>query len=244
MQWNFQLSDRRGPRPPSATDSGQTSNPTQHAKAAVRVVVADDHPLVRLGLRALIEAAPDLKIVGCVADGEAVLEVIKAQSPDIALLDAPLPQPGISEVVRCIRQRSPLTKILLLTGLKDGKSLAELLELGADGYVFKRSTPAELLRVIRIVLSGSGYVDPAIAAAAQNHGSAADAEGAAALSERELAVLKLVAGGFSIKEIAARLAVSIKSVQTYKTRAANKLDLKTRADIVRYGAVRGWIDEA
>jgi len=243
MQWNPHLADRGGPPRLRTTDSSRTSKPTQQAKAAVRVVVADDHPLMRLGLRALVDATPDLKIVGCAADSEALLEVIKAQSPDIALLDAPLPRACMSDVVRRIREGSPHTKILVLTSLKDGKALAALLELGAEGYVVKRSTPAELLRVIRIILAGQGYVDPTIAAAVQSRGSISDAADAAALSERELSVLKLVAGGFSNKEIAAKLGVSIKSVQTYKTRAAKKLNLQTRADFVRYGAARGWMDE-
>jgi DNA-binding NarL/FixJ family response regulator len=139
-------------------------------------------------------------------------------------------------------ERRPKAKILVLTGLQDSAWLVELLQAGANGYLLKRSVPAELVRAIRTVLSGSVYIDPVIASTLLIRTTAGEVA-ATALSSREVAVLKLVARGFGNKEMAAGLMLSIKTVQTYKARAMKKLHLRTRADIVRYGAARGWIDE-
>ncbi|HEX9466064.1 MAG TPA: response regulator transcription factor [Alphaproteobacteria bacterium] len=209
---------------------------------AIRIAIGDDHPLALLGLRALIEAVPDLEIVGEASDGRAILDIIKTSTPDIALIDVPMPQLRVSDLTRDVHQHSPGTRILVLTNRRDSDALRDLLQLGAEGYVLKRSAPAELVRAIRTVMSGRGYIDPTIASTVLFRRTAGDSPAAAALSNREVAVLRLVAQGFGNKEMAAELNLSIKTIQTYKMRAMKKLSLRTRADIVRYGAARGWIE--
>jgi DNA-binding NarL/FixJ family response regulator len=208
----------------------------------IRVAVADDHPLTLIGIKSLIQAAEGLEVVGEASDGDSALHLVENTAPHVVLIDVPMSRFSASELGRYLVERRPKAKILVLTGLQDSAWLVELLQAGANGYLLKRSVPAELVRAIRTVLSGSVYIDPVIASTLLIRTTAGEVA-ATALSSREVAVLKLVARGFGNKEMAAGLMLSIKTVQTYKARAMKKLHLRTRADIVRYGAARGWIDE-
>ncbi|WP_018263860.1 response regulator [Methylobacterium sp. WSM2598] len=211
--------------------------------AEIRVTLADDHPIVVTGIKALLASAPDLHLVGEAATGSQALEVICATEPDVAIIDMSLPDLNGLDLARRLAERCPQVKLLALTVHESRAYVQPMLQAGARGYL-KRSAADELLRAIRAVAAGGLYLDPAVADKALPGAPAArSAEpGGADLSPRETEVLRHTAQGFSNTEIALRLDVSVKTVETYKARAAEKLHLRTRADIVRFGAARGWLD--
>jgi DNA-binding NarL/FixJ family response regulator len=211
----------------------------------IRVALADDHPVVLAGIKALIQAAPEMELVGEASDGRAALQLITATLPDVAVIDVSMPLLAGVDLARALSEQCPGVKTLVLTVHEDRAYVQQLLQAGARGYVLKRSAADELVRAIRVVFAGDLHIDPAIARkmlSAISGASATPARGD--LSEREEEVLRLAAQGFSLKEAAAKLALSVKTVETYKARATEKLGLRTRAEIVRYGAARGWLDES
>lgn len=210
----------------------------------IRVALADDHPVVLAGIRALLAAADDVTLVGEAAAGHAALGLIEAARPDVAVVDISMPDLNGLEIARRVARACPSVRLLALTVHEDRAYVQQLLHAGGRGYLLKRSAADELLRAVRIVASGGLYLDPAIAGKALS-GSVADRTGgdsAASLSPREEDVLRFTAQGLSNKEIAARLEISTKTVETYKARGIEKLGLRTRADIVRHGAGHGWLD--
>lgn len=210
----------------------------------IRVVLADDHPVVLAGIKALIQTAPEMELVGEATDGRAALALIKSAAPDVAVIDISMPELNGVELAKRVSDEAVGVKILVLTVHEDRAYTQQLLSAGARGYLLKRSAADELVRAIRAVFSGGVYVDPAIAGKVLSPSTVdSSAAGGVGLSEREEEVLKLAARGFTNKEAAARLDLSIKTVETYKARAGEKLGLRTRADIVRYGAARGWLEE-
>jgi DNA-binding NarL/FixJ family response regulator len=214
-------------------------------KGMIRVTVADDHPVVLAGIKALIQADSEMALVGEASDGKAALALMKAAQPDVAVIDVSMPAMNGVELGLRAAEECPAVKILVLTVHEDRAYVQKLLRAGARGYLLKRSAASELVRAIRLVHGGDLYVDPAVAGSLLQHfagGQAAFAD--EELSPREEAVLKLAAQGFSNKEVAANLDISIKSIETYKARATAKLGLRTRADIVRYGATHGWLDRS
>jgi DNA-binding NarL/FixJ family response regulator len=213
--------------------------------AKIRVVLADDHPVVLAGMKALIDASPDIEVAGESNNGHAALQVLNAKAPDIAIIDISMPEMGGVTLANRIAQDHAATKVLVLTAQEDRAYVQQLLAAGARGYVLKRSAADELIRAIRTVHAGGVYIDPAIAdkVLAQKNATEPAAAGIA-LSDREEAVLKLSAQGWTNREAAEKLGISVKTVETYKARAAEKLGLRTRAEIVRYGKSRGWLDDA
>jgi len=210
----------------------------------IRVGLADDHPVVLAGVKALIQAAPEMELCGEAADGAAALAMIEGNSPDVAVLDLSLPGMSGLEVATRARAAHPQVKILVLTVHEDRAYLQKLLDVGVRGYLLKRSAAEELVRAIRAVFAGGLYIDPAIASKLLgDSGGGRAAARTDDLSGREEDVLKQASQGFSNKEIAAHLDLSIKTVETYKARAAEKLNLRSRADIVRYGVERGWLNK-
>jgi DNA-binding NarL/FixJ family response regulator len=209
----------------------------------IRITVADDHPVVLAGIKALIEADPQMSVVGEASDGTAALKLIMDTQPDIAVTDLSMPSLNGVELCERVAEHCPRVKVLVLTVHEDRAYVQKLLRAGACGYVLKRSAAGELVRAIHVVFAGGLYVDPAVAGTLLKH-MAGDSAAVFSeeLSPREEAVLKLAAQGFSNKEMAASLDVSIKSIETYKARATAKLGLHTRAEIVRYGASQGWLD--
>ena len=213
--------------------------------AKIRVVLADDHPVVLAGMKALIEASPDIEVAGESSNGLGALQVLNSLAPDIAIIDISMPEMGGITLANRIVQDHAATKILVLTAQEDRAYVQQLLSAGARGYVLKRSAADELIRAIRTVHEGGVYIDPAIADKVLARRDAAEPHAPGlALSEREEAVLKLAAQGWTNRETAEKLGISVKTVETYKSRAAEKLDLRTRAEIVRYGKSRGWLDDA
>lgn len=213
----------------------------------IRVALADDHPVVLAGIKALLQADPTITLVGEATTGSAALRTICALAPDVAVIDISMPDLNGLELAKRVAEECPAVKLLALTVHEDRAYVQPLLQAGARGYLLKRSAAEDLVRAIRAVAEGGVYLDPAVADKALADltrrsgvpGSGADGED---LSPREAEVLRLTAQGFSNKEIAARLDVSVKTVETYKARGAEKLGLRTRADIVRFGASQGWLD--
>lgn len=191
----------------------------------IRIALVDDHPVVLAGIRALLLGMPDVELVGEANTGATGLKAICECSPDIAVIDLSLPDFSGIELARRLSKRCPEVKIIALTVHEDRAYVHPVLDAGAKGYLLKRSAGDELLRAIRAVNQGVLYLDPAIAEKAPANaaelalGSGADG---GELSRREEDVLQLVAQGFSNKQIAGQLEVSVKSVETYKARAAEE----------------------
>lgn len=211
----------------------------------IRVVLADDHPVVLAGVRSLLQDTPDISVVGEATTGAAALKLIPELNPDVAVLDLSMPDINGVELARRLAVSCPSVKVLALTVHEDRAYLQSLLQSGARGYLLKRSAADELIRALRAIASGGTYLDPAVAekafVGAGSRSRDTQPPPAEELSPREANVLRLTAQGFSHKEIAAQLDVSVKTVETYKARACEKLALHTRAEIVRYGVAQGWL---
>lgn len=221
---------------------------TRTGPDVLRIVLADDHPIVRDGLRRLVNQQADMRVVGEADTGEAACQTARLLLPDVLVTD--LSMPGLSghDVAARVRRDSPTVKVLVLTVHEERTYLTQLLRAGASGYVLKRAAPAELVRAIRTVAEGGTYIDPALAGTVVE--GYLDAEKAALreaedlLSDREREVLVSIARGFSNKEIAGNLGLSVKTIETYKARVADKLGLHSRVEIVRYAARRGWLTDS
>jgi DNA-binding NarL/FixJ family response regulator len=215
----------------------------------LRVVLADDHVIVREGIKTLVNAQPDMEVVGEASDGGEVWRRVDELRPDLVIMDVSMPGGNGVEATARIKASWPDVKVLALTMHEDKAYLRGLLEAGAAGYVLKRSAADELIRALRAVATGGTYLDPALAAAVVEtfvgrkptplRGEMVGTP----LSDRETEVLHLIARGFANKEIAARLGVSVKTVETYKARSMEKLGLDGRADIVRYALSQGWLND-
>jgi len=212
----------------------------------IRIVLCDDHPIVLAGLRNLIEAEDDLDLVGEATNGIAALKVIREQRPDVAIVDISMPELNGIVLARRLAEEMSSVRVLMLTLHEDRAYLKQALEAGVRGYVLKRSAAGNLVHAIRAVIVGGLYVDPAIvdrvfdAQSSRNRRSAIRSA-MPDLTDREAEVLKLAALGLTNKEIARRLDVGVKSVETYKARGLEKLSLKTRAELVRYASAQGWL---
>lgn len=212
----------------------------------VRVFLADDHAVVREGLKALIGAQPGLTVVGEAADGLDTCEQVPRLRPDVVVMDVSMPGLTGAQATERLHRECPSVKVLALTVHEDKGYLRQLLAAGAVGYVLKRAVGNELIHSIRIVAAGGVYLDPLLAGKVvggfvrRPNGGGGPAAGAD-LSERELAVVRLTAAGYGAKEIATQLDLSAKTVETYKQRAMEKLGLQNRVDIVKYAAQCGWL---
>ena len=208
----------------------------------IRVALADDHPVVLAGIEALLLRAPDIEVVGQATRGDEALRLFSGLAPDVVVADISMPGLNGIELARRLTAESPDIKIIALTVHEDRAYVQPLLEAGARGYLLKRSAAEDLVRAIRAVSEGGVYLDPVVAGKAIEASTANPVAMGGELSDREREVLRLTAEGHSNKEIAARLEVSAKTVETYKGRASTKLGLRTRADIVRYGVAQGWLN--
>lgn len=212
-----------------------------------RVLIADDHPVFLAGIYMLLTKAADIEIVGEANTGRRALALILETRPDIALLDISMPEMhGIAVTKRLVSEAVP-THVVLLSAHDDPTYVRQALGAGARGYVLKNSAGDNLTQAIRAVSNGGLYLDPAIAerclpasdlVGPRTSGSVE--RGALPLTDRERDVIRLIALGFTNKEVAAKLGVTTKSVETYKTRASEKLDLRSRSKIVQYAILQGW----
>ena len=217
------------------------------ATAALRVFLADDHPIVLAGIRALVSADDALEVVGEAADGRTALRLATELKPDIAILDISMPGLNGVKVAELLRIACPNCKILALTVHEDRGYLRQLLELGIAGYMLKRSAAEELIRAIRAMAKGGLYLDPAVAGKAMGvtppRAARQASQEAVDLSDREIEVLRLTASGHSNKSMASELRIGVKTVETYKARAMEKLGFQTRVELMRYAVSKGWLTE-
>jgi DNA-binding NarL/FixJ family response regulator len=215
--------------------------------AQLRVYLADDHAVVREGLKALINAQPQMEVSGEAGDGRTACEQVQELQPDVVVMDVSMPGLNGAQATAQLKQACPTVKVLALTVHEDKGYLRLLLEAGASGYVLKRAAAEELIHAIRTVAAGGVYLDPALAGKVVGSFVRASArkgvpEGGD-LSDREAEVMRLIAAGYSNKEIASRLCLSVKTVETHKARSMEKLGLDSRADLVRYALQRGWLQD-
>jgi two-component system response regulator NreC len=217
-----------------------------------RILIVDDHGVLRAGLRALISAEPDLEVVGEAADGMAALRLAAALHPDVALMDINLPQMDGLEVTQRLLAAQPDVRVLIFSMHEDKALLQEALRVGAAGYVVKRAVESELVNAIRAAMRGELYIHPAMTrallaatgapGAAPPGDAGADADAGALLTPREVEVLKLIALGHTNREIADQLMISPRTVESHRANLIGKLDLHSRVELVRYAAAHGWLD--
>lgn len=213
-------------------------------RRSLRVLLADDHVTVRQGLKLLIDAEHDMKVVAEAGDGGEAVRKARELNPDVVVMDISMPGVNGLAATRTLKKIKPDAVIVTLTRHGDNAYLQELLRAGVSGYVLKRSAPTELLHAIRAAAAGGQYLDTTLTAevTAGLAGKDARAKPATALTGREAAVLRLIASGYSNKEIAAQLSLSVKTVEAHKANAMRKLDLTGRIDIVKYAILQGWLD--
>ena len=212
----------------------------------LRLLLVDDHAVVREGLRSLLGTDDRFEIVGEAADGMTAITAAESMNPDVVVMDVSMPGLNGAQLARRLKESRPEIRTLALTVHEEGGYLRSLMDAGASGYVLKRSAASELLRAIEVVGEGGTYLDSSIAGQlvsklGQRRPAIAPSS---ALSEREREVVRFVAHGYSNKEIAAKLDVSVKTVETYRYRATEKLGLHSRADLVRYAIDQGWLAES
>ena len=207
-----------------------------------RILIVDDHPIVLSGLETLLSQQADLEIAGQAGDAQSALERLEELQPDLVIVDGSLPGMSGTDLVFKLMERQPDLKTIALTLHEEGAYVRAFFKAGAKGFVLKRSAAEDLLTAIRAVLAGGVYVDPGVASkiVPYEHDARARAD---LLSEREGHVLRLVAEGFCNKEISGQLGVSIKTVETYRARAVEKLGLNSRAAVFRHALAEGWFTE-
>ena len=210
-----------------------------------KVVIADDHAVLRSGLRLLLEKQADLSVVGEASSGLATLALAEELQPDLIILDLSMPGLGGMDALPSLRQIAPQAKILVLTMHDDPQYLHRVLAEGASGYILKKAADVELITAVRAVLEGDIYVHPAMTRALINGEVIEDQQSKqdpwSMLSDREKEVLKLVALGYTSAEIAEQLALSSKTIDTYRARGMDKLGFQTRAALVRFTIQKGLL---
>lgn len=209
----------------------------------IRILLVDDHQIVRAGLRMLFAAEPDLEIVGEVESGEAALEAVAATQPDVVIMDVAMPGMNGIEATRRIKAAWPKTAVLALTMHEDEQYFFEMLNAGAAGYIPKRAAPDDLVAAIRVVAQGNVFLHATLAqflvrdVLQQPNNDTADDD----ITPREREVLVLIAEGLTSREIAERLIISPKTVDRHRENIMTKLNLHTRAELVRYAVTRGLL---
>ena len=211
----------------------------------IRVVIADDHAILREGVHALLRLSDDIEVAGEAADGQQAIEACRALDPDVVLMDINMPGLGGLEATLEIRRDCPRTRILVLTQYADREYVGRFLKAGVSGYVLKKAAGSELAAAIRAVHRGGLVLDPDVArevVAEPGGAAAADAtDPYETLTDREKQVLRLVAEGKTNKEIAEVLGISVKTAMSHREHVMQKLDLHSRTDLIRFALRRGVI---
>jgi two-component system invasion response regulator UvrY len=201
----------------------------------IRVLIADDHPLFREGIRRIMERAPDITVVGDTGTTEGLVELAKQTRADVVLLDLEIPGPGHLQVIEALRNEAPHSRILVVSGHSEADHAVPAMRAGAAGYVGKMGQPSEVVEAVRRVNAGRRYVSADLGEQlAAGLTSAVGGPPHLELSSRELQVLTMIAGGRSLKEIAGRLEINPKTVSSYRARVLEKLGLRTNAELVKY----------
>jgi DNA-binding NarL/FixJ family response regulator len=214
----------------------------------LNVLIADDHATVREGLRMIVDAEPDMHVVGIASDGADAVAQAQRSAPDVVVMDISMPGMNGWNATTQIVETCPGVKVVTLTRHIDTSHYKQLIEAGTSGYVLKQSPPSELVHAIRAAADGQKYIDPAIARRAADAATrpqvSAVGRPIAELSPREIEVLRFIAWGYTNKEIAAQLTLSVKTVEAHKANGMRKLGMRGRIDVVRYALLHGWLHEA
>ncbi|HUC84254.1 MAG TPA: response regulator transcription factor [Candidatus Acidoferrales bacterium] len=214
----------------------------------LRILIADDHKMVREGLCLLIGTQPDMQVVGEAANGREALSQARELQPDVVVMDLSMPELNGLQATERLQTECPATRVVAITANEDESYLRQLCKVGVAGYVLKRSASDELVKAINQVAQGGVYFEASLAskvlARQMNVAVTKHSAPAAELSDREKEVLVLLAWGHSNKEIAALLKLSVKTVETYKVRTAEKLGLRSRTEMVQHALRQGWLNEA
>lgn len=212
---------------------------------AIRVVLVDDHMVLREGLKTLITAQPDMAVVGEADEGEAALQQLESWRPDVVIMDISMPGMNGIQATEQIKRAHPEMKVLVLSVHDDTSYLRQMLTVGASGYILKHTAADALIQAIRTVAAGGLYLEPSLAEHVVGRyvrrPTAATELLGTELSEREREVVQRVVQGYSNRDIATQLSLSVKTVETYRARALEKLGLTSRAALVRYALERGWL---
>ena len=213
----------------------------------LRIVLADDHATVRQGLRLLIDEQSDMTVVSEAGDGQSAIAAVAEWKPDVVVMDISMPGINGLNATRMLKERHPECRVVALTRYSDDAYLQELLRAGVAGYVLKQSASIELLQAIRAAAAGGHYLDSTVTGRVTDGFLARDGRKARqagpSLSERESEVLRLIARGYSNKEIAAQLDLSVKTVEVHKANGMRKLGFRGRIDIVRFAILQGWMQD-
>lgn len=213
----------------------------------IRILVADDHAVVRSGIRALLDAKPDMQVVGEAGTGEETVEKARELHPDVLLLDIAMPGSNGLEAARSVREDSPDVRIIVLTMYDDEAYLRQFLEMGVAGYVLKRAADTEVVDAIRAVYRGETFVYPSLMRELINsylkQPGPSVSRTTAELSARETEVLRLVALGHTSQQIADELCISVNTVETHRGHIMEKLGLRGRAQLVRYAIANGLLEQ-
>jgi two-component system response regulator NreC len=212
---------------------------------SIRILIADDHGVLRAGLRALLSAEPDLEVLGEAADGEEALRLSSEINPEVVLLDISMPDSSGIEVTRRLKKMLPEAQVLILTVHEDETLLQEAIEAGAAGYIVKRAAESELIDAIRAVSRGDLYVHPAMTRALLREISpspVASSSPIEAPTPREVDVLRFIAQGYTNRQTAEALSISVRTVESHRANLMNKLNLRSRVELVRYARENGFIE--
>ena len=215
-------------------------------KKQYRIVIAEDHTILRDGLKALLSSAPDFEIVGEAEDGRDAIRCVERLIPDLVLMDLSMPRMGGMDAIREVKKRYPETKIIALTVHKEEEYVLTTLQAGADGYVLKDATHAELLMAIKNVLMGKPYLSPGVSEKViegylDGKKTVKDKSAWQTLTEREREILKLIAEGYKNKEVADYLCISLKTVEKHRANLMKKLDLHNTAALTAFAMKKGLV---
>lgn len=213
------------------------------SQGTTTIVLADDHQIVVEALQRLIETHTEFRVVGTANDAQGAIEACRLHRPDIAVLDVSMPGGGGFEVARRLREMELPTRAVMLTMYAEDRHVLEAVRLGVTGYVVKRAAGKELLEAVRAVARGDAYLPPSAVKLLVARQSDLEEDGRPGLSAREREVLRYTARGFSNQEIGARLFISPKTVDTYRSRVMTKLDIHRRSELVDYALRNGLLDE-
>jgi two-component system, NarL family, response regulator NreC len=204
----------------------------------ISVVLADDHNVIRTGLRAMLEAEPDLRVIGEAPDGPAARKLVRDRRPDVLVLDLQMPGAEPATDVPALREETPGTAIVVLTMQSDPRRAREMLRAGASGYVLKQAAERQLTEAIRVAAAGGSYIDPELGGQVAQLG----ADPLEELSDRDRELLRLLALGHTNREIGEKLYLSVRAVEVNRSKLLEKLDLESRPDLVRFAIANGVID--
>ena len=210
----------------------------------IRVIVADDHPLLRAGLISVLNASTDLRVVGEAGNGAEVLRAIDDLTFDVLLLDVSMPGKSGLDLLRQIRKDNPRLPILIVSSHPEDQYALRAIKAGASGYVTKMSAPADLVTAVRTVSNGRKFITPGLAELLADHIERPD-DGTPheSLSDREFQTLKMIAAGHSLTHIAEVLCISVKTVSVYRSRLLEKMRMKSNVELTRYVVERGLTDD-